>query len=73
MNLLDQVADLVNCGLDNYPEAMKGLMNNLENSVTVFKLLLLQNNVLFKLKFRIHFYWPLRCLNKNKNVNILFH
>jgi hypothetical protein len=35
MDLCDKVAGLMKCGQENSPEAIQGLMDNLENAMTV--------------------------------------
>jgi hypothetical protein len=35
MDACDKVSKLLQCGKDNSPDAVSGLMNNLENSITV--------------------------------------
>jgi len=44
MDACDKVSKLLECGKTNSPEAIVGLMNNLENAITVFIFI----NILFK-------------------------
>jgi hypothetical protein len=48
MDACDKVTKLLQCGKDNSPEAVAGIMNNLENAITVRKTKL---NVIFYFYF----------------------